>query len=1008
MDYLEVEGIRYSSVAGPMGITLPAGTSTLTWHVGNTYHTTGSGVEGTQQGFTVCVCDVTSGFRVYIGGNTGYPHCHYTGMKGSVLIGDAVATTCANGGNHISDGSSTGAFTGEAFWFIDPEAPNEMQCAYSSAGGKCTSSCPHGDLNSIIEEMGNSGQLGPPDFGTYPTTGGYMFNDCTSLLNTVGGCDAPYGMFATEQQTYAALCCGTCPTTTIGYAVTPIPTSCAAFTATTCPQGYWGDAAASRCRPCVAPRVASGAAAGATSEAAACYCPAGMWYNVGTEFCVVCDEAAGRGSAGVAGTTSEATGCTQLPFTINTVGAEITPDASGSPMCASDGPLSGGTEYRSNAAAVSAQITAAMSGILYSTEFDVDQAACVASGTACGSSASPTDYLSVKGTKYSEKVGPTGITIAIGDVLEWHVATSTTDPGAGSSKGFTVCLCDVFSSGYRVFAPPPAPVPPPTCTVVGQCTGTSGGGTQWVGEVCANSNSPTQATCTFAGLPSPTSGALFNCAYGAGGGPCATQCTGDQDELVAQYYEYPGLTCAGMLASSPSLCTDSGGEAFAELCCATCAAPVSPPPSQCIAYSATTCPAGYWPDTTAQTCVPCVAPKIAARTTAGALSEIEACAEPVFTVPSGGNLRLDGAMCVTDGFSKDGMGGYRESAVIQKQINIVKAGVLYSNGGVRTTTAHVSSDSSCVDLDANCANWAMSGECYANFGYMGTSCKLACDMCPWPFRIDATASLDGTNFGTAANPTDYIDVKGTRYSGHDGPNNIAVDVGDQITWVVQSVEQTAGPCIGAKCDGWTICLCDVTKNYNAVDPIAGLCNSYTETTCPAGTWGDATTSTCVPCDYDGGRGSKGVAGATSESAACGAFAFSANGMPGVEFMRSRNLPEAQCIKSTQKPSGGYRGATSKVIPMTVATSGVIYTMGQFSTSTFGQYGPGMYGSSQDPSDFLEMPDGAKFTGSVGPNDVAVSAGDTITFKARSNLAFGSCNSEYGDACDGWTICLCGV
>ena len=1028
MDYLEVEGIRYSGVAGPMGITLPAGTSTLTWHVGNTYHTTGSGVEGTQQGFTVCVCDVTSGFRVYIGGNTGYPHCHYTGMKGSVLTGDAVATTCANYGNHVRDGSSTGAFTGEAFWFIDPEAPNEMQCAYSSAGGKCTSSCPHGNLNNIIEEMGTSGQLGPRNDATYPTTGGYMFNDCTSLLNVVGGCDAPSGMSGSGQQTYAALCCATCPTTTIGYAVTPIPTSCAAFTATTCPQGYWGDAAASRCRPCVAPRVASGAAAGATSEATACYCPAGMWYNVGSGVCVDCDAAAGQGSSGVAGTTSEATGCTQFAFAINTVGAEITPDASGSPMCASAGPLaecprdsdaclqgSSGWDssyfcassssyctswakdvrrccptscgsgaltedacnalsgsgsciypneaqscanYRSNSAAVSAQLTATVSGILYSTEFDVDQAACVAGGTTCGSSASPTDYLAVKGTAYSENVGPVGITIAIGDVLEWHVATSTSDPGLGSNKGFTVCMCDV-SSGYRVFKEPPLS----TCTVANVNPGACKVNIQSVGDICANTGLPTQARCTFAGNPAPIFGTnLYNCAYKPGGGICEIPCTGDQEAFLAPYLVVSTpQTCAGILASQPNMCTETTwkGKGFAEICCATCgAALVAPlPPSPCIAYSATTCPAGFWPDTTAQTCVPCVAPKIAARTTAGALSEIEACSEPAFTVPGGGNLRLDSAMCVTDGFIKDGSGGYRGSAGFQKQFNVALAGDLYTKG---------------------------------------------------PFRIEATASLDGTNFGTASNPTDYIDVKGKRYSSHEGPSNVAVDAGDQISWIVQSVEQLAGACVGAKCDGWTICLCEVNKNYNAVDSIAGTCYSYAETTCPAGTWGDATTSTCVPCDFDGGRGSKGVAGATLESAACGAFTFSANGVPGVEFINSRKLPTSQCIKSTQKPSGGYRANQPKVILMTVATSGVIYTLGQFSTSTYGQYAPGRYGSLLDPSDFLEMPDGTKFAGSAGPNNVAVSSGDTITFNARGTEGLsGPCGADAGYTCDGWAICLCG-
>ena len=240
---------------------------------------------------------------------------------------------------------------------------------------------------------------------------------------------------------------------------------------------------------------------------------------------------------------------------------------------------------------------------------------------------------------------------------------------------------------------------------------------------------------------------------------------------------------------------------------------------------------------------------------------------------------------------------------------------------------------------------------------------------------------------------DYLTIKGLRHEGTASfPTNIVLNAGEQFTWRTDG-SVTRG--------GFTLCICSGTAG--AYSMVGTACSHYTQTTCPAGYWGDASTMTCAKCatnavspfgstaiadctceagfygnggtaacaqcDATAGRVSNGVVGAATESGACVDAAFTYTGS-GVELLSKL------CITDGVDDYGANEKAT-----ITVRKVGRIFSVGVWKTAN-------AY------NDYILL-NGVKYGGLVPPPAVALKVGDTFVWQSS-----GWYHSE------GWTLCLC--
>jgi hypothetical protein len=226
----------------------------------------------------------------------------------------------------------------------------------------------------------------------------------------------------------------------------------------------------------------------------------------------------------------------------------------------------------------------------------------------------------------------------------------------------------------------------------------------------------------------------------------------------------------------------------------------------CTAYNLTTCPANHWGDASTSSCVPCDATLGKVSTgVVGATAEAAACKQAAFIIVGTG---------VEHGDASNGSLVLDEQCVTdgvgnygsneQAAITAVGGGVLYSAGLFETY--------------------------YQAYGYM-------------PYNS-------------------YLTVKGAKIYGTTPPDNVVLVAGETFTWT-----STTGP-VGAGYHkaGFTLCICETLGTYKAY--VNSMCTTYNLTTCPIGHWGNATTSSCIPCDATKGKFASGIVGATSEAAAC--------------------------------------------------------------------------------------------------------------------------------------------
>ena len=164
--------------------------------------------------------------------------------------------------------------------------------------------------------------------------------------------------------------------------------------------------------------------------------------------------------------------------------------------------------------------------------------------------------------------------------------------------------------------------------------------------------------------------------------------------------------------------------------------------------------------------------------------------------------------------------------------------------------------------------------------------------------------------------------------------------------------------------------------------VAGdTCTTYTQSTCPAGHWGNAATSKCVSCDGSAGKVPNGVVGATTEAGACKQAAFGIVGT-GVEIGDASSgtlVADEQCVTDGVGNHGAGEQAT-----MTAITAGMLYSTGTFET----------YNSPH--STYLTV-QGNKYYGTTPPSNIVLAAGESFTWKSGSNS---------GIVKAGFTLCLC--
>ena len=264
-------------------------------------------------------------------------------------------------------------------------------------------------------------------------------------------------------------------------------------------------------------------------------------------------------------------------------------------------------------------------------------------------------------------------------------------------------------------------------------------------------------------------------------------------------------------------------------------------------------------------------------------------------------------------------------------------------------------------------------------------------------------------------PYHYLTIQGSTLGGTMLPTNIVLAAGATFTWTSDWV--------GYK-DGFTICICDTSVSYRT---IAGeACTTYTQTTCPAGHWGDVNTATCISCDgtvdpssvlapagstaasactcaagswYDStaspnamciscdaalGKMPTGVVGASTEAAACKLSAFRIVGT-GVQFGDASSgalVLDEQCVTD-----GVGKYSPSEQATITAIGAGKLYSKGLFQLSE----------TSADCKYAKVTVKGSDYCGTTPPGNLALSAGETFTWWTTNKLEALK---------EGFTLCLC--
>jgi hypothetical protein len=243
------------------------------------------------------------------------------------------------------------------------------------------------------------------------------------------------------------------------------------------------------------------------------------------------------------------------------------------------------------------------------------------------------------------------------------------------------------------------------------------------------------------------------------------------------------------------------------------------------------------------------------------------------------------------------------------------------------------------------------------------------------FKVEMYACHEN-GCGWDQNPTDYIEIAGTKHSGT--PTNVPQGLGatftsqDSFIWKVEATNNYMGmnnECYQNGCAGFQLCLCDTSQGYNVVDT-DGTCKAFGLSSCPTGYWGDASSTQCVACDANAGKVAIAGTGFTTEATACAQAAFTISGS-GVEYSG------VDCVTDG---SGMYSSGEDATMSLNIA--GQLYVK-QFQL-------PMMSGS-----DFIEL-FGQQYFDQSGPSGVVVAAGTAMQWKTM-----------WGGY-EGFEICVCDI
>jgi hypothetical protein len=343
---------------------------------------------------------------------------------------------------------------------------------------------------------------------------------------------------------------------------------------------------------------------------------------------------------------------------------------------------------------------------------------------------------------------------------------------------------------------------------------------------------------------------------------------------------------------------------------------------ECTSYAINSCPAGYWGDATTSRCVPCDenVGRVGNGVT-GKITEAEACTNAAFLIDHVGasvEYSANSPYCFTDGVGTYDRG---EHAVM----TVVIGGTL----------------------------WVPEFNLY-------------------PFDVQPSATGN-----------DYLVVKGKIYGNDAGPSGVVLSPGVELTWKSDIGGDYMSDDTTTDKMGFTVCMCDTSTNYRVFIPKISntepdACTEFTLNTCPGGTYGDAATMRCVPCDKASGMSSRGVPNQVTEDAACeqAAFTYSAAKM---------SYPSATCVKM---PS--YVESSPQHETITATTNGLLYTEGVF------EINPG------SGKDYFSIA-GVRYADKNLLLRKRVTVGNVIDWTAGSTLVY----DQYC-TCGGYTLCSCPV
>lgn len=811
--------------------------------------------------------------------------------------------------------------------------------------------------------------------------------------------------------------------TNVNYQVVVLgnPDQCVAYTATTCPTGYFSD----------------------TTQ----------------QVCIACNAAAGLVPKSGSGHSSVTDACTQSVFAISGSGVAFdaadsncvtTPTASVTTYMYNNG-VSQQVTFASYRAAISqtATITILEKGTIFlkpGSSFGADRDACGASG--CGNFLNPQDYLELKGNKFTDTIGPESTDMAAGDTFAWFARSNNVSPGTNPScktgtchAGFTICHCDtqsqfqlITTSGCEMFSETSCPVgywgdsTTSTCVECNSALGRAGkpGVTGRTNEAEACQDAP----LIFTGTGVSFVPGMFNCVtdgpgkYGPNEMAVITANTAGNLYTIGvistnsadlEYVTIKGVQYGGPAAASPNGITVEkyelmgwttyvGGGAGFTLCICPVAdvaniltwyfvLDTSAAAAMCVKYTATTCPAGFWGDTATKACVPCAGGKWGPL--GGQTTEAAACTG---SCPAGTTSTLTG-----------------RTTKVAAECSPLKPTFVIDGTGMKFVynPSWVASPSGAAQPPAD--------ECIATVGsngalggtQPGTSATIT-------ITKPGSLYLLGQQFSTTA-PSgtvagDILTIKGYAYSGVTGPapGGLVVAVNETFTWAADGSSQST--------TGFVLCMCDtamsapVTSAPTAAPTTSGAtpgggtpagpttnlfsfrgvqqtgsCGAYTLNTCPPGTWGESSTSRCVPCRVSKGRVSKGIPNTQAEADACEDKAFVITGS-GIEYGTDTAL--SPVVPDTCITDGNGNFGAGERASVAITAPGRIYVMGSWDLNSAYQYG----GTDQD---YLKVGD-TSYTATKPAKGAQVKGGEVMKWYTSSTVINPSWVAKAG-----FKLCLCG-